>query len=326
MELDRLDRKILFQLDLDARQSISELSRTLRIPRERAQYRFDRLRESGIIKQSTVTINPYRLGLTIYKVYLKALKGGEKFQQFRVFLNNHPRVYWIAECDGSWDIIYSLFARSPFEFHSLQAEILTRFREIIVSLNVYTLVNVWMYGKSYLVGQGEKSFLVGGPPSNYPLDQMEWRILEALSRNARQSIPEIAEKLRTTEMVVRHRVKKMESAGLIEGYRIELDYSKIGMTFFKAQLFLHACSRAQEAKFHSYCAAHPHITYYIEQVGDCELELELEVDGYNQFTAIINDLRQRFTEVIRNVETVLIHKAWFKWVPYSVASGHDEAA
>lgn len=318
MELDLLDRKILFQLDLDARQSLAQLSRTLRVPRDRVEYRYNRLCSEGIIKQSTVTLNPYHLGLTIYKTYLKVTKGSAAYEEFRKFLSHHPRVYWVAECDGSWDLIYALFARSPYEFHTLQNEILTKFREVVLGFNVYTLVNVWMYGKHYLVGGGTKSFLVGGPPSNYSPDKIEWKILEALSRDARQSIPELAGKLKTTEMVVRHRIKKMESAGLIAGYRIELDFPRINMTMFKAQLFLNTCSKAQESKFKAYCAAHPHITYYIEQVGECELELELEVDGYVQFTAIVNELRQKFSEVIRNVETVILHRSWFNWVPYEV--------
>lgn len=152
MKLDALDKKILFQLDMDARQPLTKIARALHVARDRIEYRLERLQHSGLIRQTTVTINPYRLGLTIYKTYLKVSRGRSNYRQLVKFLNAHPQVYWIAECDGRWDLMYALFARSAFEFHTLQREILKKFREVILSSNVYILINVWMYPKQYLTG------------------------------------------------------------------------------------------------------------------------------------------------------------------------------
>ncbi len=44
--------------------------------------------------------------------------------------------------------------------------------------------------------------------------------------------------------------------------------------------------------------------------------MELEVDGYEQFSKIIDEVRTAFPKTIKNVETVMIHRSRFKWVPY----------
>ena len=76
-------------------------------------------------------------------------------------------------------------------------------------------------------------------------------------------------------------------------------------------------------KLRTYCGKHPNITYFIEQIGDSPVEIELEVLGYEQFTEIVNDLRATFPSMIRNVETVLINRSRFKWVPYrEIAARH----
>lgn len=316
VRLDTLDKRLLFELDNDSRQSISKLARALREGRDRVSYRLERLIKEGVIRQCTVTINPYRLGYTLYKTYLKVSKQRARYEELIKLLRAHPRVYWIADCDGRWDLIFATFARSPFEFFEIQNEILQACSDIVISFTNLTLVNVWMYRKNYLVQRGSGSFLIGGTPSSFSLEELDWDILRLLSQDARMSISEVARKLTIAESTIRYRLDQLEKSGLVAGYRVELGLSRIGMMFFKAQLYLATYDRDDLTTLRLYCSKHPNITYFIEQIGDAPVELELEVSGYEQFTEIVNNLRLAFPKIIRNVETVLIHRSRFKWVPY----------
>ncbi len=318
--LDKFDRNLLYQLDGNARLSTSELARTLKQGRDRVEYRLTRLKELGILKGCTVTINPYRLGLTLYKTYLKLSQKHTAFEKIIKYLTDHPRVYWIADCDGRWDLIFSTFARSPFEFHAIQHEILDRFSDLIISSNVFTLVNVWVNRLGYLVGEGAPSFVIGGEPSEQIIDPIEWKILRLLSKDARMPISEIARQVKTTEMVVRYRLEGLEKSGLILGYRASVNLEKLGMMFFKAQIYLKELNKQELKVFRKYCQNHPNITFFIEQIGECDIEIELEVDSYQTYTEVINEIRKRFSRLIRNIETVLINDAFFKWVPLEFAS------
>ncbi len=104
-------------------------------------------------------------------------------------------------------------------------------------------MNVWMYRKRYLIARDAEPFLVGGPPSSYSLEESDWDILRLLSEDARMSFSEIARKLSTPESTVRYRLDQLERSGLVAGYRVELSLARLGMMFFKAQLYLTQDSR-----------------------------------------------------------------------------------
>ncbi len=61
-----------------------------------------------------------------------------------------------------------------------------------------------------------------------PLDKLNWKILEALQKNARQSFTEIGKAVGLTSPAVAERVKKMEEKGIIKGYKVHVSYNKTG--------------------------------------------------------------------------------------------------
>lgn len=318
VELDKLDRKILYELDLNSRRQLSQIAKILHIGRDRLKYRIEKLKEQGVIKKFTVTTDPYKIGLTIYKTYLRLENNKPKIKEFITFLRKHPRIYWIAECDGAWDLIFSTFARSPKEFHEIQDSILSQFKTIVMEFNVYTLVDVWFYHKNYLINGSRSHFFFGGYPENNQLEPIDVSILKILSENAQENVVSMAQKLKTTPKIVSYRIKKLEKAKIIVGYRTDIELEKIGMTFFKAQFYLRNFDIELEKQFREYCLQHPNITYYIRQIGDCKLELELEVENYQQFNKIIDDIRTTFFKFIKNVGSLLIKREYFKWIPYDL--------
>ena len=58
------------------------------------------------------------------------------------------------------------------------------------------------------------------------IDKLNWAILESLQDNARLSFSEIGRKVGLSSPAVAERVKKMEDAGIIKGYKTEVSYQK----------------------------------------------------------------------------------------------------
>lgn len=313
--LDSLDRKLLHELDCNSRQPLSRMSKKLRQGRDRIDYRVKRLVELGVVRKFTIVVNPYKMGLTTYKTYLKLENNRARLKELFSYLHKHQRIYWYAECSGRWDVIFSTFAENPFEFQTLQDAILSKFSDIIHAFDVFTVVNIWMFRKSYLVDRGSEAFFLGGPPVKAALDRLDYEILKELSLDARTRSVDIAKKFKTTPNIIRYRIEQLEKSGVILGYRVEVDLAKLKMTFFKAQIYLRDYSDSLANELKLYCAKHPNITYYIEQIGACKVELELEVSDYRQYYDIVDELSSKFAKLIRNVETNLIHTEEFKWIP-----------
>ena len=60
------------------------------------------------------------------------------------------------------------------------------------------------------------------------LDKINWEILESLQRNSRQSNTKISKRVRISSPAVAERIRKMEDAGIIEGYYTKLSYFETG--------------------------------------------------------------------------------------------------
>lgn len=61
------------------------------------------------------------------------------------------------------------------------------------------------------------------------LDQLDRRILRALRANARLSMVALGEQVGLSKTPVTARVRRLEEAGYIRGYRAELDAGKLGL-------------------------------------------------------------------------------------------------
>jgi Lrp/AsnC family leucine-responsive transcriptional regulator len=61
------------------------------------------------------------------------------------------------------------------------------------------------------------------------MDDRDKSILEALQENARATLSEIAARVRLSASSVHERVRKLEQAGIIKGYRAEIDPESVGL-------------------------------------------------------------------------------------------------
>ena len=61
------------------------------------------------------------------------------------------------------------------------------------------------------------------------MDAIDWKILKEMQRDARISYAELGRRVGLTTPAVIERVRKLEDAGIITGYRAEIDAAKVGL-------------------------------------------------------------------------------------------------
>lgn len=62
------------------------------------------------------------------------------------------------------------------------------------------------------------------------LDDIAWRLIEALQDDARQSYAELGRRIGLSPPAVAERMRQLEDRGLIRGYRAEIDAGRVGWT------------------------------------------------------------------------------------------------
>jgi len=60
-------------------------------------------------------------------------------------------------------------------------------------------------------------------------DKIDWKILKELQEDARISYAELGRRVGLTTPAVIERVRKLEDAGIITGYRAEIDTARVGL-------------------------------------------------------------------------------------------------
>ena len=61
------------------------------------------------------------------------------------------------------------------------------------------------------------------------IDEIDWKILTELQENARTSFAELGRRISLTTPAVIERIRKLEDAQIITGYRAEIDTGRIGL-------------------------------------------------------------------------------------------------
>ncbi len=311
VKLDKADRRLLEELDRNCRTPVARLAKAVRKSRQAVEYRMARLVEEGIITSFNVAINPHRMGCKLYKLYLQLRNVPEERKKLLDYLRTSGIVYWMGECDGAWDLIFAVFARSDYEFYRLKNEMMSRFGRVIVRQGWGMLIDVKQYPKMYFTGRLAQPTMFAGEVVRSEMETLDYEILAAMVNDARMPVVKLAAKVKATPARVAARLKWMEEKGVIIQYRIGVDLEKLGLEYYKAIVHLDRYNAEDERRLLAYVSAMPSVQYFIRDVWN--LEPEFVVGSYREYYEIMNALKAQFPHTIRNVEAVLMKTD--EWTP-----------
>ena len=104
MKLDNIDITILEMLKKDARISFREIARKINVSPDTISNRFERLKEQGIIVNSTVIINPIKIGYSFIARFGIDVKPAYSSQVLEEIIKI-PSVIVASKLVGKYDLI-----------------------------------------------------------------------------------------------------------------------------------------------------------------------------------------------------------------------------
>ena len=303
-KLDKIDLKILSELDKNCRIPSTKLAKKLNKSRQTIDYRIEKLTKEGIIIGFKSSINPHKIGYKLYKIYLKLKNIPKKKEELFHYLKTSPKIYWIGECSGNWDLIFGMFCKNDYDFFEAKNELISKFNKIIIEEEGQILIDVNQYPKMYFLNKTEKPVMFAGEISNSELDKIDFAILRMLSKEARTSLVDLATETKSTIQTIQSRLKKLEEKGIIIQHRISVDLNKLGLELYKSIIKIEKYNKEDEKRFLDYVSKIQNIQYFIRNMW--QLELELVVENYQEYYNIIENLKKEFADVIKTVDTVLM--------------------
>jgi DNA-binding Lrp family transcriptional regulator len=313
--IDSKDKHILYQLDLHARQSFSEISKKVELPKSNVRYRIKRLEAQGIIRNYYAVIDSFRLGYNAFKIYISLENTDEKIEKDIIhhFVNNKDT--WAVFTNYRWfdlDVIVWIKNRQQFKdfWTNTQLKYAAYIKEYILSY--YSSLRTYRY--AYLLDEEKRidpisrDSIMIGDREDASCDMLDFTILTILSSNARISVIDLAKRAHCSIPQVRYRLKKLMDQQIIKAFRANIDISKLGYHLFKVDM--HLSNYDDRQNIINFLEANPHLIGIDETIGLSDLELEFHLKDTMDLITIMNEISHKFPHSIKTYRYLMMNEVY----------------
>lgn len=313
-KVDLRDQKILYHLDLDSRQSFSQVGKKVGLHKDVVAHRVKRLQEKGIIVRFNTLIDTLKLGYTCLRFYFnyQYITPEIKKEIIDHFVS-FKRSQIVVSFEGGVELCVILLAKNVSEIHSFWQKTLSKYRDYFADQSIAPFIGENIYTKSFLIKEkDDRANLIvrrGGDIVDY--DNLDYQILKILACNSRMPTVDIAKKLNITTTTVRKRIKRLIDLGVILKFHITINWELIDYKWFKVDLYLKDYNKIHQII--KYLETNPYLAYIDKTLGYADLELELIVKNVDQLKQIIEDISIKFPKMIRSYIYFSVAKS-HKWV------------
>jgi Lrp/AsnC family transcriptional regulator for asnA, asnC and gidA len=303
VKVDLKDRKILYELDYDSRQSFSQIGKKVGLHKNVVTYRIKRLMEKGIIRYFYTVIDSFKLGYTSYRIYIvyQNMTPDVRKEIIDYFVNN-KYTWWVGSFEGDYNLAVVMWVKDIHDFHVFWEETLKKYRQYFKDQIFCNYVRLHLFRHSFILDEYNKSdrekHEITGGGRKVETDELDFKILELLAKDARIPTLDIAKKLDSTVDTVNSRIRRLIKMDVIQGFRVSINYNKLEYQFFKVNINLNNYN--DRGRMISYIKYNPHLIMIDRSIGYYDLELDLWIKNLNQFHEIMDDLTNKFPNSIKN--------------------------
>jgi Lrp/AsnC family transcriptional regulator for asnA, asnC and gidA len=316
-KLDIKDRRILYEIERNSRQTDSDISRIIGTSKQVVRYRIANLIKRGIIKTFQTSINLSKLGLNVYgNIYFKLQNiTPEREQEIIHYLIGLPEVVYLASIGGQYEISIVLFARTLPEFMKKLNQITSKYPDNLNNRTIALRIATQKFNKEYLLEgkekkiKTEKKFILleeDAYQQQQELENIDLEILKLLTKNSRTSLVEMSKITKKPVSTLHFHLKKLITSKVISGFPALLDLKKINIQNYKMFIFLTDQSEKIEKKLYQFCENHPNITWFFKTLAEWTHEIRIEVENQEKYQNIVKQIRYNLGNSIGKIETISI--------------------
>lgn len=304
--IDNIDKRILFELDRNARISDTQLGKIVLKSKDSVRYRITKLEESGVVKKYKTWIDSTKFGYKTSTVYLSILNLGARKKSLISELKKQKNVYWYGVAEGVWNIGITYFVKSNDELFEIKNKLLGNYGDLITDLKFTSLASISSQDKGFLVEEKTEFKTFSDTVLFENIDSVGKKVLSKLYFNSRMNLSDLAHECFSTIDIVRKRMKDYEAKGIIVKYTIEIDYKKIGYDLYKAFVYVNDCSKKEFDKILSYAKKDKSIINIVKQIASWDLELIIFSPSFSEYLETIEGLTKINPTNFKKIETSIM--------------------
>ena len=319
-KIDLKDRKILYELDLDCRQSNTQIGKKVGLKKDVVSYRIKKLQEEGVIKNFYTEIDTFRLGYKVFRIYLnfQYVTSDVKEQIIKYFVEYKNS--WVVKSEKSEiDLVVIIWVKDIFEFYQFWDKTLDKYEDYFAKYTISIYIQAYSYKRSFLLSEIKEissgeifRMSCGGKPVE--IDKTDYKLLNEIAVNARIPLIELAEKLGCSSQSVNYRIKNLINSEVIKKFRVNIDLSQIGLQHFKVNIYLK--DHKLKGPILKYLENKPYLEYMNFAIGWADLEPEFVAKDFDELMKILDEVNSKFSGAIKKQSFFITDKIYkFRCLP-----------
>lgn len=302
-DLDLKDRKILYELDLNCRQSNTQIGKKVGLSRKVVEYRIKRMEEEGIIAGYWTNIDSYRFGYQVYRYYLVTQNASSTMKNKIIqSIADYKNTWVVGGIKGNYDMTAVIWVKSIPEFYQFWDKFNEEYGDYIAEKIFSVYLQADVYPLSFLLGddypkEDRKHPQHNGANEPIIISKEDSILLNEIAINSRISLVDLAEKLHCSSQAANYRLKQLQNKGVIQGFHVNIDIDKIGYEHYKIDIWLKELSKRRE--IWRYIQENPHVTFINTSAGYADLEIEFNIKNLDGLLEIMDELQAKFMNAVR---------------------------
>jgi DNA-binding Lrp family transcriptional regulator len=147
--------------------------------------------------------------------------------------------------------------------------------------------------------------------AEHELDDIDHQILELLSRNARRTMADIAERVSLSPSAVTRRVERLERDKVISGYTAVIDHAKAGRPL-QAFMEVRFSGTADLKEIRATASTLPEVLAVFATAGDPDALIWIRVPDVERLGQVIEQLRR--SRRVTGTKTLIVVDTWTRHV------------
>lgn len=305
LKLSQVDCTILRILQMRADLPLSELTRHSSLKAHTVRYALHRLLTRGVIRRG-VFMDVYPLGYAHFGIFFSlGSRNVRSHARLMQYLLDSQHISFLSDLGGDFQYVLNICARDLFEVANFLEGLERQFGALIARKAIAMRTKLTEFPCKLLLGQDNAHAGIGWGGRISPsieLDELDHQILKSLSSSGFASGRQLARSLGVSAATVDYRVRRLTERGIISGHHYVLDSAALGIHSYLFLLYSRGLGRELAAKLTKFARNHTNIRCIVENVGEWDFELTVEVLDPRQVVHVAQEISEEFAEKIADIK------------------------
>ena len=297
------DGKILSELDLDARQTNSEISRKVRLSKKGVEYRINQLINKNIVENFYPVVDFLKLGYNYNRVFIKLQFLNDSIRnQIEEYIKKTNGINWAVWFRGTYDLGLAFWTKKATEFKDRLLEFVAKFNDNIKDLHTSHVIQLDHYPYKIFKNNSNTLATMKETLDIKTIDKIDKKILLELNKNARLTSTQIARNINSNYKLVSYRIKRLIDNKILLASRAKINHLALGLIHYKIFAYINFKDIESIKVLRNYIQSLKQTIYIVDHTEANFLDFEIVVSSVEEFQDILNTISNKFIGMVKEFQ------------------------